>query len=579
MSKHALAIMFAISASLAASAARAAASDYIPLEYIYLEGGAAYGQSAATHFIDTGVVPSGDWTITASFASTNTTGASGIYSCLFCARGDGNANPLALWPFIGSSGHEGESRIDIGSRNTPGYQFQSGPATIQPCVKHLVEIKESSSGNLAGYIDRDRKTLEIAQFGSSVCPLYLFSAYTGASDGTVSSVKFSFEGWFYGLKASDGDGKLQLDLVPAKRASDGVVGVYDAANDTFYTNGNANYAFAAGPATGLGVASVSKVSGSYVPVVTNGFAGVATAGTDYTFAVTANAVGAKTMAVTGAGTYAGCQASARFQTLLDSAQYLELDGISMTGASYIIPQIGGEAVVPHGDWTIEMGFVLAQKLLFGNDYDKYACLFSARLDNSKTGNAIMFWNNTSNNDLRGRLGRFDYQGNVGLPSTNTVSTLGFGTYKENADAPVVLADIPLSTAYGKEHVFKIEGGVQSLDGGIVYDASIGGSGEYSSSCGTNFVCGGSLTLFTASTAGTPNANHAAAGTFRYLAVKNGNGADVLKMIPAKRVSDGVAGVYDVVNRTFYPSATETAFTAGAEAMIPEQSSGLLIFVR
>jgi hypothetical protein len=324
---------------------------------------------------------------------------------------------------------------------------------------------------------------------------------------------------------------------------------------------------------------VSKVSGSYVPVVTNGFAGVATAGTDYTFAVTANAVGMKTMTVTGAGTYAGCQASARFQTLLDSAQYLELDGISMTGASYIIPQIGGEAVVPHGDWTIEMGFVLAQKSLFGNDYDKYACLFSARLDNSTTGNAIMFWNNTSNNDLRGRLGRFDYQGNVGLPSTNTVSTLGFGTYKENADTPVVLADIPLSTAYGKEHVFKIEGGVQSLDGGIVYDASIGGSGEYSSSCGTNFVCGGSLTLFTASTAGTPNANHAAAGTFRYLAVKNGNGADVLKMIPVKRVFDGVAGVYDVVNRTFYQSAGTGAFSAGTEVLIPEQSSGLSIFVR
>lgn len=77
MSKHALAIMFAISASLAVPAARAAASDYIPLEYIYMEGGAAYGQSAATHFIDTGVVPSGDWTITASFASNNTTAATG----------------------------------------------------------------------------------------------------------------------------------------------------------------------------------------------------------------------------------------------------------------------------------------------------------------------------------------------------------------------------------------------------------------------------------------------------------------------------------------------------------------------
>ena len=51
------------------------------------------------------------------------------------------------------------------------------------------------------------------------------------------------------------------------------------------------------------------------------------------------------------------------------------------------------------------------------------------------------------------------------------------------------------------------------------------------------------------------------------------------MIPAKRVTDGVAGVYDVVNMTFYQSAGTGAFSSGAEALIPEQSSGLLIFVR
>lgn len=583
MSKHALAIIFAISASLAVPAARAAASDYIPLEYIYMEGGASYGQSndTATHYINTGVVPSGDWTITASFASTNTTAATGVYSVLFCARQASNADSLVFWPHIGSSGAEGYARIDIAGNNRHSGQWINDMQrnAISQCVRHTVEIKPSSSGKSAGYFDGTRITDEFTQSGSSVCPLYLFSAYTGASDGTVSSVKFSFEGWFYGLKASDGDGKLQLDLVPAKRASDGVVGVYDAANDRFFTNGNANYGFVAGPATGLGVASVSKVSGSYVPVVTNGFAGVATAGTDYTFAVTANAVGMKTMTVTGNGTYAGVVGSVLFQSLLDPAEYIELEGISMTGASWIVPQIGGNPIVPHGDWTIEMGYVPAVKSLFGNDYDKYACLFSARLDNSTDGYAIMFWNNTSNNDLRGRLGRFDYQGNVGLPSTNTVSTLGTGTYKENADTPVVLADIPLATAYGKEHVFKIEGGVQSLDGNTVFDASVGGSGEYSSSCGTNFVCGGSLTLFTSSTGDTPNENHAAAGTFRYLAVKNGNGADVLKMIPVKRVFDGVAGVYDVVNRTFYQSAGTGAFSAGTEVLIPEQSSGLSIFVR
>ena len=76
MSKFFLAALLAM---LAVPAARAAASDYIPLEYIYMEGGASYGQSndTATHYINTGVVPSGDWTITASFASTNTTAATG----------------------------------------------------------------------------------------------------------------------------------------------------------------------------------------------------------------------------------------------------------------------------------------------------------------------------------------------------------------------------------------------------------------------------------------------------------------------------------------------------------------------
>ena len=579
MSKHALAIIFAISASLAVPAARAAASDYIPLEYIYMEGGAAYGQSAATHFIDTGVVPSSNWTITASFASTNTTGAAGVYSVLFCARQAGTADSLVFWPHIGSSGAEGYARIDIAGNNRNSGQWKNDMQrnAISQCVKHTVEIKPSTSGMSAGYFDGINITDGFKQSGSSVCPLYLFSAYTGASDGSVSAVKFSFEGWFYGLQASDGDGVIRLDLVPAVRASDGVVGVYDAANGNFYTNGNANYSFVAGPAAGgLGIASVSKVSGAYVPVVTNGFAGVATAGTDYIFAVTSDAAGAKTMAVTGAGTYAGCQDSARFQTLLDPAEYIELDGISMTGASWIAPEIGGNPVVPRGDWTIEMGYVLGGKTL---DNASYSCIFSARMDNSTTGNAILFWNSTNPNKDANRLGRFDYQGNVNLPGTGNSSNQGYGTYKGNDETPMVMADIPLATAYGVEHVFKIEGGVQSLDGGTVYDASIGGSGDYSSSCGTNFVCGGSLVLFTSSTNGVPSTIHAAAGTFKYLAMSEATGELISAMIPAKRVTDGVAGVYDVVNRTFYQSATATAFAAGTEALIPEQSSGLLIFVR
>lgn len=568
MSKHALAIIFAISASLAVPAARAAASDYIPLEYIYMEGGASYGQSndTATHYINTGVVPSGDWTINASFASTNTTANTGVYSALFCARQAGNADSLVFWSHIGSSGAEGYARIDIAGNNRHSGQWKNDMQrnAISQCVRHTVEIKPSSSGKSAGYFDGTRITDEFTQSASSVCPLYLFSAYTGASDGSVSAVKFSFEGWFYGLQASDGDGVIRLDLVPARRASDGAVGVYDAANGNFYTNGNANYSFVAGPATGLGIASVSKVSGAYVPVVTNGFAGVATAGTDYTFAVTSDAAGAKTMAVTGAGTYAGCQASARFQTLLDSAQYLELDGISMTGASYIIPQSGGADIYPGGGWSVSMGFAPAQKT---GDYANYSCLLSAR--DTSTGDTFMIWNFAAFNTANNRLGRFDYTGNTNLATTaNTGYGQGTGAF-HYANAQDAYGDIALSAAYGTDYVFSISNGVQAIDGETVSDAS-----DY-----TGFTAGGRLTVFTSSTGSNAAANHAAVGTFRFLAMADANGSPVLKMIPVKRVSDGVAGVYDVVNRTFYQSAGTGAFSAGTEVLIPEQSSGLSIFVR
>ena len=576
MSKHALAIMFAISASLAVPAARAAASDYIPLEYIYMEGGASAGQQddTATHYINTGVVPSGGWTIRAEFASTNSTADNAVYSVLFCARHNGTSNNIdsfLFWPHIGSQGWHGYARIDIAGKNTHSGQWINDMQrnAISQCVRHTVEIKPSSSGKSAGYFDGTRITEEFTQSASSVCPLYLFSAYTGASDGTVSSVKFSFEGWFYGLKASDGDGKLQLDLVPAKRASDGVVGVYDAANDTFYTNGNANYAFAAGPATGLGVASVSKVSGSYVPVVTNGFAGVATAGTDYTFAVTANAVGMKTMTVTGNGTYAGVVGSVLFQSLLNPAEYIELEGISMTGASYIIPQSGGADIYPGGGWSVSMGFAPAQKT---GDYADYSCLLSAR--DTSTGDTFMIWNFAVFNTVNNRLGRFDYTGNTNLAATANTGYAATGRAQGTgafhyADAQDAYGDIALSAAYGTDYVFSISNGVQAIDGETVSDAS-----DY-----TGFTAGGRLTVFTSSTGSTANANHAAVGTFRFLAMADANGSPVLKMIPAKRVSDGVAGVYDVVNRTFYQSAGTGAFSVGTEVLIPEQSSGLLIFVR
>jgi len=564
----------ALLAMLAAPIVFATVSDYAQLDYIYMEGGASAGQqdNTATHYINTGVVPSGDWTITASFASTNTAAANTVYSALFCARHNGSSNNIdsfMFWPHTGTKDHEGQARIDTGASQTSSPNFKNGKAqaAIPQCVRHMVEIKPSSSGMVAGYFDGVRVTDEVAQFGSSVCPLYLFSAYTGASDGSRSNVKFSFEGWFYGLKAWDGDGVLKMDLVPARRKSDSAVGVYDIVRDRFFVNEGTG-SFVGGKGT-MTIASVTKAQGTYIPTVTGIADSVLADGVDYTFALLANAAGAKTMTVTGIGAYEGAVKSVAIQTLLDPAEYIELDGISMTGTSWVVPEIGGNPVVPHGDWTIEMCFALTAKTVANATYN---CLFSAR--DTANGNTIVIWNHALFNIENNRLGRFDYTGNLSLPATANASegasgrAQGSGAYKSESYQDAY-GDIRLDTAYGVEHVFKIAGGVQTLDGGIVYDAS----------SATNFTAGASLTLFTSSTAGAPNAEHAAAGTFKYLAMSEANGEPVLAMITAKRVSDGAAGVYDVVNRTFYQSAGTGAFSAGAEALIPEQSSGLLIFVR
>lgn len=560
------------------SMAIAAHDDYIALKYIYMEGGATSGQSdnTATHYIDTGVVPSGDWSIEASFASTNTAAPTTIYSTLFCARGYDNANPLVFWPHVNTLDHEGQTRFDIGMVIGPSGEttyltysdsFLVTKKPITQCEEHVVAIKPSSSGKMAGYIDGVRETEENSQFGSTTCPLVLFSAYSGATDGTYSKIKFSFEGWFYYLKALDGNGDTQLDIVPAKRKSDGAVGVYDRARGLFFVNQGSGV-FTAGQAN-LEIVTVKAYGrNSFEPVVMNNGIELA-AGTDYTFAVATDDDGVKTLSVTGLGDYAGATATAVIQSRIDSEDYTELAWIRTLGKVSIRPSYaGGDPIVPRGDWDIEMAFTPEQKTF---DNANYSCLLSARLDSTSSGNAILFWNTASYNLQSGRYGRFDYQGNVGQPACGTYTQgAGSGTYKDSVETPIVYANVALASAYGTRHLFALKGGVQYLDGQLVYDGS----------AGKDFTAGGRLTLFASSTGDTPNTDHTAAGIFHRLSIKDANGVPQLELIPAKRLSNGTIGVYDTVNSKFYPNDDFKSFGAGPEAIRPIASrKPLVISVR
>jgi len=83
------------------------------------------------------------------------------------------------------------------------------------------------------------KTVAISGASSftPVSPFYLFTVNTaGAANANYAKVRF------YRFKVYGSDGTLKSDVVPAKRASDGAIGVYDRAAKAFYAkSGSGNF--------------------------------------------------------------------------------------------------------------------------------------------------------------------------------------------------------------------------------------------------------------------------------------------------------------------------------------------------
>ena len=77
--------------------------------------------------------------------------------------------------------------------------------------------------------------------GSELC---LYASHT--SDPNTGLNNYASHA-LYSFKLSDSAGDLKLDLVPAKREADDVIGLYDAVNDAFLTN-SLSGTFIAGPA-------------------------------------------------------------------------------------------------------------------------------------------------------------------------------------------------------------------------------------------------------------------------------------------------------------------------------------------
>ena len=170
-------------------------SGYTPLEYIQFSG---------TQYIDTNFTPNQNTEIRAKYKIT-TTSACWVY-------GSGSSQPRITAYSGGSS---------------------SGNQRFGNSVISLILPK-----NQINEVIQNKKGLTINDAFTAYPTVSDFTStgkfFIGTASASSSTAKFT--GWIYYLKIYNA-GSIVLNLLPAKRDSDEVIGMYDTVSGTFFTNG------------------------------------------------------------------------------------------------------------------------------------------------------------------------------------------------------------------------------------------------------------------------------------------------------------------------------------------------------
>lgn len=190
-------------------------SDYTFLEYI---------ESTGTQYINTGFTPSGTTRFDVGFNTSSLVGATG-FGTIFGSRQNHYTRGYQLTTYSDDitvlKGHF----LYGTSANTP-----EGLATI----RHNVDIVVGSNMHII-YSENTLTSNDVvtdtisAQSFTAPSPIYVFALNENGSATEFSNTKLQF------LSIYD-NGVLVREYIPAIRKSDGVVGLYDKANDVFYTN-------------------------------------------------------------------------------------------------------------------------------------------------------------------------------------------------------------------------------------------------------------------------------------------------------------------------------------------------------
>ena len=508
------------------SAQAALPSGYTELQYFSMSGnGAANNSSTPLKFwLDTGASIDHDSTLEIAFAYDKLANAS-YQSCLFWSKAD---DASSFWAYAPSRSNHALANVSD--------NYYELPFVLEEGIRHVFKL---SAGVI--YVDGALQTVysTTGVFGNN---LVLFGSYNGRSD-TVPTSR-GYDGKFYYARLLNGSFSEVMNLVPARRDSDGVVGAYDTVVGRFLVNAGSGGSFTAGPAKadeqeGMAVVSVQK-SGSrsepvYSPVVRCGGAKLK-AGQDYTFAVTTNDAGTATMSVTGIGTYAGETAEAKFQVVVDPASgYVELE--------YLRSSLVQANVMPY----IDTGFV--------PDRNTRVDFSFTALPHVSTAFAP-FGKSTSDHKNKFQV--------IGLYGSNARNT--WETDYGKGDRKNLAAGAP----YGPgRHLFSLDKNVFTLDG---YTATYDEESDFVKD---------SITAYVFAEHHGDEAIYPTPMDLYWMKIWD-DGDLVRNYIAVSNTATGAVGLYDTVNSVFYGNANASSanFIAGPALLVPEPAeNGFIIFVR
>lgn len=193
----------------------------LPAEYIRLE----YIQGTGTQWINTGYTPASTDTIEEEVEFTGV----GQNQAFWCARTDGAKATFTFFWLTGGL------RFDY---NTTQHTIPLGTFTAAVGTRYKVKADGTSGAVTITYDTANGTT------NNTVLSSYAPTSFTVG--GTLSVLASQMKGSttpgnyglykFYSLAITKSDGTPAVNLVPAKRVSDGALGVYDTVRDVFKTN-------------------------------------------------------------------------------------------------------------------------------------------------------------------------------------------------------------------------------------------------------------------------------------------------------------------------------------------------------